>query len=517
MRERTPLGTTSHEATRPRERDTPVRHVRTYKPADARDMDGFRSSHPALVFGRTRSAAAMRCAFLPCVSPSRRASRDRAPPVSSPWPATPKSPPPPPSLRPRPRRRRRPLRRPGRIPAPTPTSRAPPPPRSACTPPRAPPEAFSCPHVHHHLRPRGRPRRIVPTPDATPAPPRTLASGVARASRARVTPPPRAPPSPAPVATWSRRRCTSPAASRTRFASGGEFRRDAARERPPPPRRRRRRTRRHLRGRAERFGVGADVDAGDVRGVRGGVEEVDGRVGGEDAAVGVVVGVGGSEHAQESVRWGSASEHGAPAQTPREDPSRGEGTLVFVGVGEDDERAARREGGFGEVHGQRHARAGRPQLSHVARRPETEGWSSASASLASRVVSQSAARSSSPSSSRVIVAGSTMRTDSGGRLERCVGCAGRRVGGCRGRSTALAELLKSPSRRCFRGRAESSARRSLVPSSPAPSLPRRARAMRRELTTRARARRRWRARRDATARVSPLRTTTSLTRLPRGR
>ena len=121
-------------------------------------------------------------------------------------------------------------------------------------------------------------------------------------------------------------------------------------------------------GASERFGVGADVDTGDVRGVRGGVEEVDGRVGGEDAAVGVVVGVGGSEHAQESVRWGSASEHGAPAQTPREDPSRGEGALVFVGVGEDDERAARREGGFGEVRAQTCARRAAAAL---ARRPPT--------------------------------------------------------------------------------------------------------------------------------------------------
>ena len=210
MRERTPLEN-AVAATR-RVGRVGGEKLRTYKPADARARDdGFRSSLTRLWFsgaqpfgGGDALRRPPRAAYpgAHCGSCAACILVERA---------TPKSPPPPPSLRPRPRRRRRPLRRPGRIPAPTPTPRAPPTARSACTPPRAPPEAFSCPHVHHHLRPRRRPRRIVPTPEdgRRLRGPRVGSRARLRARRPPAAAPPRAPPLVfAPVATWSRRRCT---------------------------------------------------------------------------------------------------------------------------------------------------------------------------------------------------------------------------------------------------------------------------------------------------------------------
>ena len=209
-------------------------------------------------------------------------------------------------------------------------------------------------------------------------------------------------------------------------------------------------------GASERFGVGADVDAGDVRGVRGGVEEVDGGVGGEDAAAAVVA----AEAAAGLSMRRNASGGDLRVSTAHRRRHRGRIHPVararLCSLGWVRTTSAPRVGkGVSGRCGQRHARAGRSQPSHVARRPEMEGWSSAS-SLASRVASQSAARSSSPSSSRVIVTASTTRSDRGGRLKRCAGCADRRVGGCRCLCQPWGFGLSA--RRCFRGRAESSAR-----------------------------------------------------------
>ena len=521
--EHTPLGTTSarkHPPSRARYTWETRENLHTSRTL-ATGPRVFVPLSPGFGFRRGR-VRRRRCAvaFGACVSPSRRASRDRARACilamarNAEIAAAAESPP-----ETRRRRRPRPLRRPGRIPASADIARA------AASRGQHAPSAGSTRSV---LRvptcitifvPGDVPAGSFPHPTQRRRLRGALASGVARLARAGNASTARTTISRAcrhVESTAMHRVCGVP----ERFASGGEFRRDAARERPPRRRRRRRRrrTRRHLCGRFERFGVGADVDTGDVRGVRGGVEEVDGRVGGEDAAVGVVVGVGGSQPSRRKASGGDLR-----VSTAHRRRHRGRIHPVararLCSLGWVRMTSAPRVGkGVSGRFGHRHARAGRPQLSHVARRPETEGWSSASASLASRVVSQSAARSSSPSSSRVIVAGSTMRTDSGGRLERCAGCAGRRVGGCRcdGGFWCLAEHRSHRRVVVFAG--ELSHQRA------ARSFPRRPHRHSRDArercdasSRRARARRRWRARRDATARVSPLRTTTSLTRLPRGR
>ena len=267
-------------------------------------------------------------------------------------------------------------------------------------------------------------------------------------------------------------------------------------------------------GASERFGVGADADTGDVRGVRGGVEEVDGRVGGEDAAVGVVVGVGGSEQRRK------ASGGDLRVSTAHRRRHRGRihpvarARLCSLGwVRMSAPRVGRGFGRFGHRHARRAAAARTSPADRKRkggrRRPPRSPRASSPRAPRDRRRRRRRASSSRDRRCERTAAGDS----SGARAARVDGSVGVDVW-CG--FWCLAEHRSHRRVVVFAG--ELSHQRA------ARSFPRRPHRHSRDArercdasSRRARARRRWRARRDATARVSPLRTTTSLTRLPRGR